>query len=155
MKTLTIGRSHDCDIVIHDRTETISRRQAELDIDFWGLKVLRDTSRNGTKVNGMALARGEGARVRRGDRITFGPGGVSLDWCAVRSPYRAAHRLLALGVAAVIALGVTAAVLRPHLSASAPQITLPAFFDSFTSDSDANAGDLTPTDILSATRCPL
>ncbi|MFN0087416.1 MAG: FHA domain-containing protein [Blastocatellia bacterium] len=61
-----IGREEACEIVLEG--ETVSRRHCE--IRRWGAcYVLRDSSRNGTFVNGERIA---GAQIRDGDRIRVG-----------------------------------------------------------------------------------
>ena len=48
MKALSIGRDQNCDIVINDSTDVISRRHAVLTISSSGKITIMDQSRNGT-----------------------------------------------------------------------------------------------------------
>lgn len=87
MKKLIIGRNNACDIVIPDTTDIVSRKQAVLQISFFGKMMLRDTSNNGTYVNGERLQTGAARVVTRNDTISFGRV-ADLDWSKVHDPYR-------------------------------------------------------------------
>ena len=87
MKKITIGRNNECDIIIPDTTDYISRKQALLTISFWGKMVLYDTSGNGTYVNGHKLEKGKGIKVTRKDKVNFAKT-VDLDWNQIKDPYR-------------------------------------------------------------------
>ena len=66
-RSVVIGRSADCDVVVDDRN--VSRRHAELARDGDSF-VLRDLdSTNGTAVNGRRVRE---APVSEGDRVTVG-----------------------------------------------------------------------------------
>jgi hypothetical protein len=66
-RSLRIGRSSGCDVVLTD--DSVSRRHAEIALRG-GVCVLRDLgSCNGTLVNGRPVLR---ARLRRGDEIVLG-----------------------------------------------------------------------------------
>jgi hypothetical protein len=75
------GRHESADLRFdrqHDMTVSAKHAQFERSGDEW---IVRDLgSRNGTIVNGSAIA-GE-ARLRRGDRVTFGAGGPELELVA-------------------------------------------------------------------------
>ena len=64
---LTIGREKRCDIVVADRS--VSRLHAEISTNGGGL-VLRDLSRNGTRINGEAARETQPLRI--GDVIQVG-----------------------------------------------------------------------------------
>lgn len=87
MKKLTIGRHNSCDIIIPDTTDIVSRKQAVLEISFFGRMLLSDTSNNGTFVNGERLANGTSKVVTRADKVNFGRV-ANLDWTQVHDPYR-------------------------------------------------------------------
>jgi hypothetical protein len=72
-EALTVGRSHDCDVVVGE--ETVSRFHAELrhgDGDEWTVRDLDST--NGTWLNGSRIRE---ARIFRGDVLRLG--GLRLD----------------------------------------------------------------------------
>lgn len=72
---LVVGRSSDCDIVVHDLNA--SRTHAELRFEPQGVWVLSDLgSTNGTRVNGMAIA---SQALRPGDHITIGTTDFAFD----------------------------------------------------------------------------
>lgn len=80
MKTITIGRSSECDISIeHD---LISRRHAILKLYPWGKIEIVDVGRNGTSVNGVKLHPNSPRKIKRSDVVTFA-GMKTLDWNAV------------------------------------------------------------------------
>jgi pSer/pThr/pTyr-binding forkhead associated (FHA) protein len=66
-----IGRSHDNDLVLPDRTDpSSSGRHAEARLDPDGSWSIIDAgSANGTRVNGVPVRR---QRLRNGDRLGFG-----------------------------------------------------------------------------------
>jgi hypothetical protein len=66
-RSLRIGRSSSCDLVLAD--DAVSRRHAEIALRG-GLCAIRDLgSSNGTYVNGRPVTR---ARLRRGDELQLG-----------------------------------------------------------------------------------
>ena len=72
---LVVGRSSDCDIVVHDLNA--SRTHAELRFEPQGVWVLSDLgSTNGTRVNGMAIV---SQALRPGDHITIGTTDFAFD----------------------------------------------------------------------------
>lgn len=79
----TIGRDPQCDIVVYDATNIVSRSHATLRIQ--GRKMfLTDHSTNGTFVNGMKIASNVEYQVTRQDDVSFG-NIVYLDWDSVPS----------------------------------------------------------------------
>lgn len=87
MRKIIIGRSNDCDIVISDTTDVVSRRQAVITFTFFGKKTLYDTSVNGTFVNGDRMDKSVGKVVTKSDKINFSHA-CDLDWICVKDPYR-------------------------------------------------------------------
>jgi len=87
MKKVVIGRGRECNVVLADTTDVVSRRQAVIAFTFWGKMTLYDTSSNGTFVNGQRLAKQEGKVVTRRDKINFGHV-WDLDWATIKDPYR-------------------------------------------------------------------
>ena len=71
MKALSIGRDQECDIIINDATDVISRRHATLNISSSGKITIVDLSRNGTYVNGIRISPNVPVPVSRKDIISF------------------------------------------------------------------------------------
>lgn len=80
MKTLySIGRDSECDIIISDDENIVSRRHATLRVTKGGKYYLSDQSMNGTYVNGIRMRSGVEIPVRREDTISFAHV-ADLDW---------------------------------------------------------------------------
>lgn len=79
MKTYTIGRSTDCNIVVEDSRDVVSRHHATLYVSTWGKITIEDKSRNGTYINGSRISTGEKVPVSRKDTVSFAHA-VELDW---------------------------------------------------------------------------
>lgn len=87
MKRIVIGRANDCDIVIPDDHDNVSRHHAVISFDFFGRMTLSDTSSNGTLINGTRMLKGASVPVTRNDKIQLG-GAWMFDWNMVEDPYR-------------------------------------------------------------------
>lgn len=82
MKTYSIGRDINCDIVINDTTDVISRRHALLNVTSSGKMTIIDQSANGTYVNGIRISPNVPFPITRKDIISFAH--ISrLDWASV------------------------------------------------------------------------
>lgn len=81
-KIYTIGRDEDCDIVIPDNTDVISRLHATIRIESNDKIYLIDQSRNGTYVNGMKMSSNVEIPVSRKDVISFAHI-YNLDWTLI------------------------------------------------------------------------
>ena len=107
MKKLTIGRGNDCDIVIPDDSDLVSRHHAELLFDFWGKMQIVDTSSNGTFLNGVRLTKDQPMEVRRTDMVSLAKK-WDFDWETVKDPYAKQRPLtiagISLGALALLAL---------------------------------------------------
>lgn len=79
MKTYSIGRDLNCDIVINDSTDVISRRHALLNVTPSGKMTLIDQSSNGTYVNGIRISPNVPVPVTRKDIISLAHV-AKLDW---------------------------------------------------------------------------
>ena len=79
MKTYSIGRDLNCDIVINDSTDVISRRHALLNVTTSGKMTIIDQSSNGTYVNGIRITQNVPVPVTRKDIISLAHV-VKLDW---------------------------------------------------------------------------
>ena len=58
MKRIIIGRGNDCDIVIPDDTDDVSRHHLVLSFNFLGKMTVSDTSSNGTYINNIRMLKG-------------------------------------------------------------------------------------------------
>lgn len=106
MKTISIGRGDDADIIIDD--ELVSRRHATIRISPWGKMELRDFSKNGTYVNGIRLAVNKPYPVTRKDVISFARV-RQLDWSEIpdpMKPYKIGAIALLVVIAALVAFSL-------------------------------------------------
>ncbi|WP_106830246.1 FHA domain-containing protein [Parabacteroides pacaensis] len=81
-KIYTIGRDENCDIVIPDNTDVISRLHATLRIESNAKIFLIDQSRNGTYINGMKMSSNVEIPISRKDVISFAHI-CNLDWSLI------------------------------------------------------------------------
>jgi len=102
MKVVTVGRGDDCDVVVVDSQNLISRRHALLRIYPFGKMELVPLGRNGTFLNGLPLRNDKPKVVTRKDVISFAHV-KQLDWALVKDPYRI-YRIGTLGLFAIIVL---------------------------------------------------
>lgn len=79
MKIYTIGRSTECNIVVEDSRDVVSRHHATLYVSTWGKMTIEDKSRNGTYINGSRITTGEKVPVSRKDTVSFAHA-AELDW---------------------------------------------------------------------------
>lgn len=84
MKTYSIGRDLNCDIVINDSSDVISRRHALLNISPSGKMTIIDQSSNGTYVNGIRITQNVPVPVTRKDIVSLAHV-AKLDWNQVPS----------------------------------------------------------------------
>lgn len=87
MRVLTIGRSDDCNIIISDVQNLISRRHALLRFHPLGKMELVPLGQNGTYMNGKLLRNDVPHKVSKSDVISFAHV-KQLDWGMVTNPYR-------------------------------------------------------------------
>lgn len=113
MKKYTIGRNNNCDIIIPDTTDLVSRQQAIITIPLFGKMVIYDTSNNGTTVNGRRIEKNMGCPVSRNDKVVFA-GVAPLDWNLVPRPYRGMRILIVLAFVLAMAVGAGAAYFTNH-----------------------------------------
>lgn len=102
MKTYSIGRDLNCDIVINDSTDVISRRHALLNVTPSGKMTLIDQSGNGTYVNGIRISPNVPVPVTRKDIISFAHV-AKLDWKQVPK-FNLWIKYVVGGIIAVIAI---------------------------------------------------
>lgn len=106
MKTYSIGRDLNCDIVINDSTDVISRRHALLNVSPSGKMTIIDQSSNGTYVNGIRISPNVPVPVTRKDVVSLAHV-AKLDWNQVPKSrmwisYAVGVVLMALIVLAII-----------------------------------------------------
>jgi len=87
MKRITVGRSNDCDVVIFDETDNVSRKHLVISFDFFGKMRVSDTSSNGTFINGVRMIKGASIPVTKNDKIRLGSS-IDFDWSMVEDPYK-------------------------------------------------------------------
>lgn len=100
MKRITIGRSTDCDIVINDQTDNVSRRHAVITFDLFGRMTISDTSSNGTFINDQRMLKGASLPVTREDKVRLGKAWI-LDWNTISDPTKGIRRFLFTAAALV------------------------------------------------------
>lgn len=133
MRKVVIGRGRECNVVLADTTDVVSRRQAVIVFTFWGKMTLYDTSSNGTFVNGQRLAKQEAKVVTQKDAINFGRV-WDLDWSAVKDPYRNTRVTLACVIVALLVAVSALLIFQTSRKVNEPeQETIPT--DTLTTDS--------------------
>lgn len=105
MKTYSIGRDLNCDIVINDSTDVISRRHALLNITPSGEMTIIDQSSNGTYVNGIRISQNVPVPVTRKDIVSLAHV-AKLDWNQVPKSNQWVKYAIIAGVAVIVVLGV-------------------------------------------------
>ena len=93
MKRIVIGRGIDCDIVIPDEKDNVSRHHLVISFGLFGKMTISDTSSNGTFVNDRKLLKGASVPVTREDKVRLG-NQWTLNWDLVKDPYTATRRVL-------------------------------------------------------------
>lgn len=106
MKTYSIGRDLNCDIVINDSTDVISRRHALLNVTPSGKMTLIDQSSNGTYVNGIRISPNVPVPVTRKDIISLAHV-AKLDWNQVPK----SNQWIKYLIGGIIAVGVILAII--------------------------------------------
>lgn len=106
MKTYSIGRDLNCDIVINDSTDVISRRHALLNVTPSGKMTIIDQSSNGTYVNGIRISQNVPVPVTRKDIISLAHV-AKLDWNQVPK----SNQWLKYGIGAIIAIVVVIGII--------------------------------------------
>lgn len=105
MKTYSIGRDLNCDIVINDSTDVISRRHALLNVTSSGKMTIIDQSSNGTYVNGIRISQNVPVPVSRKDIISLAHV-AKLDWNQVPKSNQWLKYAIAIVAAIVVIIGV-------------------------------------------------
>lgn len=105
MKRIIIGRGDDCDIVIPDPQDNVSRHHAVVSVSYWGRMTLSDTSTNGTFINETRMLKGASVPVKRSDKIRFGSS-WQFDWNTLSDPYAKVRKIHAALVVLIIVLAL-------------------------------------------------
>lgn len=105
MKTYSIGRDLNCDIVINDNTDVISRRHALLNVAPSGKMSIIDQSSNGTYVNGIRISPNVPVPVTRKDVVSLAHV-AKLDWNQVPKSNQWIKYTVIAVVAVVVIVGV-------------------------------------------------
>ena len=114
MKTYSIGRDLNCDIVINDSTDVISRRHALLSIAPSGKMTIIDQSSNGTYVNGIRITQNVPVPVTRKDIVSLAHV-AKLDWRQVPKSNQWIKYVIGTVAAAVVILGIILCVKHPKI----------------------------------------
>lgn len=114
MRTLKIGRSEDCQIILEDPQNLISRTHAILRFYPMGTIEIVPMGANKTYINGKEAKNGKAWKVSRKDVISFAHV-KDLDWGKVPNPYAKTYKTIASAVLAILFLFV-ALLLLPHLN---------------------------------------
>jgi len=104
IKSLSIGRDSECDIVLTDHSDVISRRHAVLNIYPSGKMTIIDYGKNGTYVNGVRITSDVPFPVTRKDVISFAHA-RQLNWEQVPKSNEWMKYLIYSALAIVIAVG--------------------------------------------------
>lgn len=105
MKTYSIGRDLNCDIVINDSTDVISRCHALLNITPSGKMTIIDQSSNGTYVNGIRISQNVPVPVTRKDIVSLAHV-AKLDWNQIPKSYQWINYAVGAVAIVVIVLGL-------------------------------------------------
>lgn len=103
-KTYTIGRDSQCDIVLNDQTDVISRVHAILRVAGRKKMTITDQSCNGTYINGIRITSNVEVPVSRKDVISFAHI-RDLDWTEIPGAGHAGVKSLLILLLSVCILG--------------------------------------------------
>lgn len=105
MKTYSIGRDLNCDIVINDSTDVISRRHALLNVTPSGKMTIIDQSSNGTYVNGIRISQNVPVPVTRKDIVSLAHV-AKLDWNQIPKSNQWVKYVIGAAIAVAVILGI-------------------------------------------------
>lgn len=105
MKRITIGRGNDCDIVIPDETDDVSRHHFVLSFNFFGKMTASDISSNGTFINNNRILKGASVPVTPKDNIRLG-NKWQFDWSLVNDPYKTMRRIIIILLCVILLGGI-------------------------------------------------
>jgi len=105
MKSYTIGREENSNIIISDPSKMVSRHHATLTVNGTKMTIM-DHSSNGTFINGIKISSNTPVPVTRKDVVSFA-NIYDLDWNRVPNP---ANKIVAICCSAFIAIAAIVAV---------------------------------------------
>ncbi len=105
MKTYSIGRDLNCDIVINDSTDVISRRHALLNVTPSGKMTIIDQSSNGTYVNGIRISQNVPVPVTRKDIVSLAHV-AKLDWNQIPKSNQWVKYVIGAVIVVAVILGI-------------------------------------------------
>ena len=108
MKKITVGRGNDCDIVIPDERDNVSRHHMVISFNLLGKMTISDTSSNGTFINERRMLKGTSIPVTRNDKIRLGDR-WNFDWNLVKDPYVTMRKTI-IAAASLLVVVIIAAV---------------------------------------------
>lgn len=108
MKKITVGRGNDCDIVIPDERDNVSRHHMVISFNLLGKMTISDTSSNGTFINERRMLKGTSIPVTRNDKIRLGDR-WNFDWSLVKDPYVTMRKTI-IAAASLLVVVIIAAV---------------------------------------------
>lgn len=114
MKRMIVGRGVDCDIVIPDEKDNVSRHHMVITFNLLGKMKVSDTSTNGTFINGNRMLKGASIPVTQADNIRLGDNWI-FDWNLVKDPYKKTRIGILIGIILLILAGVGVGVWCWHL----------------------------------------
>ena len=103
MRVLTIGRNEDCDIIVEDPQNMISKKHAILRFYPLGKIEIVPLGRNFTYINGRLVQNEKAHKVTRKDVISFAHV-KDLNWSLVPNPYAKIRNIIISILLAVILL---------------------------------------------------
>lgn len=109
MKKVRVGRALDCDIVIPDESDNVSRQHLVISFNLFGGMKLSDTSSNGTYINGRRMLKGTSIPVTPADEVKLGDNWI-LDWGQVKDPYKRIRRLIVTMLSVLALAGIGAGI---------------------------------------------
>ena len=112
MKEITVGRGNDCDIIVDDDSDIVSRRHALIRFSFTGNMEICDVSQNGTYVNGERLEKDVYHAIQRDDSVSLAKI-WDLDLKSIKNPYHITYIIMGI-LTFVTALVVALVLTLPH-----------------------------------------
>lgn len=130
----TIGRDPQCDIIIQDMTDVVSRVHAVLKLESNGKMFIKDQSKNGTYINGMRVTPNVEIPITRKDSISFA-NVRELDWSVIPNPMKKKMTILSFSLLGLVVAGlltwliVGTDVFKPEPQVIIQRDTIPAKVD--------------------------
>lgn len=103
MKSFSIGREENCNIIISDPSKLVSRHHATLNVNGTKMTIM-DHSSNGTFINGIKISSNTPVPVTRKDVVSFA-NVADLDWNRIPNPAKKIVAIccsIAMGIAILV-----------------------------------------------------